>query len=144
LVAGHVHDPDPCPVRQVEVGEPQVDGDAAPLLLLEAVGLDAGEGADEGGLAVVDVPGRPDDDPAFRVVHHGWSTSARNGRERIVAPSATGCAMKRSRRIQYPLVRSSATATPATSRLRLARAAAGTVRPVTPPAHSRQRTPPAG
>src|SRR5437762_1908605 len=36
--------------------EPQVDRDAATLLLLPAVGVDPGEGFHQGGLAVVDVP----------------------------------------------------------------------------------------
>src|SRR2546422_7598749 len=40
--------------------EPQVDRDAAPLLLLPAVGVDPGQRLDERCLAVVDVPGRAD------------------------------------------------------------------------------------
>src|SRR5439155_8614243 len=35
--------------------EPQIDRDAATLLLLPAVGVDPGEGLHQGGLAVVDV-----------------------------------------------------------------------------------------
>jgi hypothetical protein len=45
-----------------EMGEAEVDGDAAALFFLEAIGVDAGERADERGLAVIDVPGGADDD----------------------------------------------------------------------------------
>jgi hypothetical protein len=69
LVAGHVDDGDLDPVRQPQPGEAEVDGHAALLLLLEPVGVDAGEGADEGRLAVVDVAGRADDP-------HRWRTTA--------------------------------------------------------------------
>ena len=44
------------------MGEAEVDGDAAALLLFEAVGVDAGEGLDQRGLAVIDVAGGADDD----------------------------------------------------------------------------------
>ena len=46
------------PSRSVEVGEAEVDGDPALLLLLQAVGVDAGQGLDQRGLAVVDVARR--------------------------------------------------------------------------------------
>ena len=46
----------------VEVGEAQVDGDAPGLLFREAIGGDAGEGLDQAGLAMVNVPGGPEDD----------------------------------------------------------------------------------
>ena len=61
LVAGHVDNRHFNPVRQPQPGEAEVDSHAALLLLLEAVRIDAGQGANEGGLAVVDVAGRPDD-----------------------------------------------------------------------------------
>ena len=41
-----------------QVREAEVDGDAAALLFLQAVGVDAGERPDERGLAVVDVARR--------------------------------------------------------------------------------------
>src|SRR2546430_17427573 len=47
-------------VVQRERRESEVDGDAPPLLLLPAVGIDAGERLHEGRLAVVDVTGGPD------------------------------------------------------------------------------------
>ena len=50
------------PERQV--GEAEVDRDAALLLLLEPVGVGAGERAHERALAVVDVAGGPDDERA--------------------------------------------------------------------------------
>jgi len=46
----------------IEGSEAEVDGDAAAFFFGEAVGVDAGESADERGLAVVDVPGGSDDD----------------------------------------------------------------------------------
>ena len=47
-------------VAQVERGETQVDRDPALLLGGEAVGVDAGQGPHQRGLAVVDVPRRAD------------------------------------------------------------------------------------
>ncbi len=52
-------------VAQVERGEAQVDRDPALLLGREAVGVDAGQGPDQRRLAVVDVPGRPEDQVAL-------------------------------------------------------------------------------
>src|SRR5207244_1970717 len=49
LVPGHVNDAQAVG-RKVEDGEADVDGDAALLLLGEAVAVDAGEGLDQGGL----------------------------------------------------------------------------------------------
>ena len=71
LVAGHVDDARLGAVRQRQVGEPQVDGDAAFLLLLEAVGVLAGKGLDQARLTVVDVAGGSDD------VGHGVPGSGR-------------------------------------------------------------------
>ena len=45
-----------------EVREADVDGDAAALFFFEPVGIDAGQGFDQRGLAVIDVPGGADDD----------------------------------------------------------------------------------
>ena len=68
LVAGHVDDAE-AEVAEVEGGEADVDGDAAGLLLGQAVAVDAGEGLDERGLAVVDVAGGAEDQVAW----HGSS-----------------------------------------------------------------------
>jgi len=46
------------------MGEAEVDGDPPLALLREPVGVDPGQTADEGGLAVVDVPRGADDDRA--------------------------------------------------------------------------------
>ena len=48
--------------RQLQVREPQVDGDAAPLFFLQPVGVDPGERLHQRGLAVIDVARRADDD----------------------------------------------------------------------------------
>ena len=37
------------------IGGPEIDGDAARLLLRQTIGIDAGDGSDESGLAVIDV-----------------------------------------------------------------------------------------
>ncbi len=62
LVPGHVDHPGDRAVRQAEGGEAEVDGDAALLLLLQAVGFDPGQGADQRGLAVIDMAGGADDE----------------------------------------------------------------------------------
>ena len=62
LVPRHIDEPDGDAVRQHRMREAKVDGHAAPLLLGEAVGVDAGQGAQERRLAVVDVTGGADDD----------------------------------------------------------------------------------
>ena len=67
----------------VEMGEAEVDRDAARLLLGPAVAVDAGQGQDQAGLAVVDVAGGADDGAA----HHLPVRTSRAMRL-IVAPSA--------------------------------------------------------
>ena len=67
FMPGHVHDADALPVRQVEGGEAQLDGDASGLLLLEPVGVDAGHAADKGRLAVVHVARGAHDDALFHL-----------------------------------------------------------------------------
>ena len=93
LVAGHVDDACLAAVGQRQVREPQVDGDAALLLLLEAVGVLAGEGLDEARLAVVDVAGGSDD------VRHGGCSPARvNGKRAFRAGPGGWAPATRSRR----------------------------------------------
>jgi hypothetical protein len=60
LVAGDVDEAEPHIGRKLQVGESQVDGDAAALLFLQPVGVDTGEGFDQGCLAMVDMAGGPD------------------------------------------------------------------------------------
>src|SRR5690606_3680135 len=109
LVARDIDDGELLPGREAEAGEAEVDGDAAALLLDEAVGVDAGERADERGLAVVDVAGRAEDEVRHQPPS---SASTRKGSERSVAPSTTGRAMKRDSRAQSAAGRSRWTARP--------------------------------
>ena len=62
LVARDVDDADFTARRQRQPGEAEVDSEAALLLLTKAIGVDAGERADERALAVVDVAGGADDE----------------------------------------------------------------------------------
>ena len=57
LVPGHIHHAHAFAVRQRKKGEAQFDGDASALFLIEAVAVDAGQGPDQRGFAVVDVTG---------------------------------------------------------------------------------------
>src|SRR5471032_1602100 len=61
LVARHVDEAQLPAVAEVAVGIAEVDRDAARLLFLEAVGIDAGQRFDQCSLAVVDVPRGADD-----------------------------------------------------------------------------------
>ena len=49
-------------VVRLEVREPEIDRDAARLLFLQPIGIGPGQRLDERALAVIDVPGRADDD----------------------------------------------------------------------------------
>ena len=60
----NVHDPAVHVTGQAEMGEAQVDRNAALLFLLQPVGVGPGEKLDERGLAVVDVTGGADDGEA--------------------------------------------------------------------------------
>ena len=84
LVSGHVHDARLGAVRQLQVREPQVDGDAALLFLLEAVRVRSGEGLDEARLPVVDVSRGSDD------VGHGVPGKARVRAEAGRGPARPG------------------------------------------------------
>ena len=61
LVARHVHHADLPSAGQGQPSKAQVDGHLPLLLLWETVGIDVGQGLDQGGLAVVHVAGSPDD-----------------------------------------------------------------------------------
>ena len=56
-------------LTQVERREAQVDRDPALLFGRQAIGVDAGQGANQGRLAVVDVSGRTQHQVARAVVH---------------------------------------------------------------------------
>ena len=66
FVTRHVDEADGGTVVEAEVGEPDVDGDAAFLLLLQPVCVDSRQRLDERGLAVIDVAGGSDDDVGHR------------------------------------------------------------------------------
>ncbi len=83
LVARYVDEAD-LEVAFLEMGEADVDGDAAVLLLAPAVAVDTGKRLDERCLAVVDVAGSADDDPA----HQADSFRISRARRLIVPPSA--------------------------------------------------------
>jgi hypothetical protein len=70
-VAGDVDERRDRAVPEVEVREPEIDGDPALLFLLQPIGVGAGEGADERALPVVDVAGGADDEGG-RATPRGW------------------------------------------------------------------------
>ena len=82
LVPGDVDDAERQALAEVEVGEADVDGDAALLLLLEAIGVDPGQRQDQARLAVVDVSRGAGDD----VAHGGRTRRAPSRRRRGAAP----------------------------------------------------------
>ena len=87
LVAGHVDDAHRAPARQLELREAELDGDAALLLLRQAVGIGAGERLDERGLAVVDVPGGAENERGVRGHRRATPRStSRETRDDDVAP----------------------------------------------------------
>ena len=97
LVPRHVHHPEAEPVvRAGEFRESKLDGDAAGLFLLQPVRIHAGERPDEGRLAVVDVPGRPEYEAMLG--HAGVSASAGSRSPRNVSVlsglDTTWCTMK--------------------------------------------------
>jgi len=57
IMSGNIDDADLEPASEIEWRKPEFDGEAAALFLAEAVGVDTGEGPDQGCFAVVDVPG---------------------------------------------------------------------------------------
>ena len=59
---------------EFEVGESDVDRDAAPLLFFQAVGIDSRQGLYERSFPMVDVAGRADDDGLH------WEQYSRGGR----------------------------------------------------------------
>ena len=69
VVPRHVDEVDDRPVRQRDVRVADVDRHPAPPLLGEAVGVDAGQRPEQARLAVVDVPGGPDDHAPACVGH---------------------------------------------------------------------------
>ena len=66
LVARHVNEGE-VDVAWSRVGEAKIDGDAARLFFLQAIGIGAGQGAYERALAMVDVTRRANDNGTHRV-----------------------------------------------------------------------------
>ena len=95
LVPRHVDEADLVVVGE-PAGEAEVDGDPAPLLLGEAIGVDARQRFDERGLPVIDVAGRADDasfahrsgslSRAKTRDHRSTFTDAATGTNHVVAP----------------------------------------------------------
>ena len=96
LVTRHVHHAGTAAVGKVEPREAELDGESPPLLLRQAVGVHAGEGADQRRFSVVDVTGGADDD----VLHRSLSATARtsssysSGRRVRRQSSSRSCAMR--------------------------------------------------
>ena len=86
-------------VRRVGVGVAEIDGDAAPLLLGQAIGVDAGQRLHQRGLAVVDVAGCADDHGAWLMVMLGV---------RRAVSSSSPCRRVRNGRMASPRLGSSA------------------------------------
>ena len=64
LVPRHVDEAEHGAVRRRQIGEAEIDGNAARFLFLQPVGIDAGQRAHQRGLAVVDMAGGSDDHDA--------------------------------------------------------------------------------
>ncbi|MPM69966.1 hypothetical protein SDC9_116914 [bioreactor metagenome] len=88
LVARHVYDARLRPVPKIQMGEAQLDGDASLLLLLKAVGVDAGQGLDEQSLAVVHMACGANDDMLHRAVSDKACTIQANSSSRRVRASS--------------------------------------------------------
>ena len=69
----HIHDPHMTAARQIQVGEPQFNGDPPEHLLLQPVCVDAGDGFDQRSLPVIDVSGRAENDLIPGCRDHGLS-----------------------------------------------------------------------
>ena len=60
LVAWNINEADPLPGARGHIGEAQIDRDAARLLILQPVAIDARQGFDQRRLAVIDMTGEAD------------------------------------------------------------------------------------
>ena len=89
VVPGDVDEVELDPVVEREMGVADVDGHPAALLLGQPVGVDAGQRAQQRGLAVVDVAGRADDDGHARPAR-AWAIAPPS------ASSASGSTVRRS------------------------------------------------
>ena len=64
FVARHVDEAEHGTVQRRQIGEAEIDGNAARLFFFQPVGIDAGQRAHQRGLAVIDVAGGSDDHDA--------------------------------------------------------------------------------
>ena len=95
LVARDVHDLDREPARLLEKREPQIDRDAAGLLFGEPIGIGPGQCLHQRGLAVVDMPGRTDDDVrGTRLAHRRAAAVVSAAARRL---TCAGCTVRQSR-----------------------------------------------
>ena len=90
LVPGNVDEAELQAALALEVGEAEVEGDAAPLLLGEPVAVDAGEGLDQRGLAVVDVAGGADEKRSAASAPLGSAAAGSSTREDRAARQVLG------------------------------------------------------
>ena len=67
VMSRHVDEVDRGPVLEVEVGIADVDRHPPPPLLGQAIGIDPGQRSEQRRLAVIDMPGRADDDGHARL-----------------------------------------------------------------------------
>jgi len=67
LVPRHVHHAHRAAARQCKLRETELDGDAAPLLLAQPVGIGAGERVHQRRLTMVDMPGSAENERRHRL-----------------------------------------------------------------------------
>jgi hypothetical protein len=85
LVTGHIHKVK-LEVVGCELGEPEVNGDAAFLFLGKSVTIGAGEGLHQSGLAVIDVSSSSPNDMSHELMVHPLARSPRNPPVQIRPP----------------------------------------------------------
>jgi hypothetical protein len=84
-MARHVDEAEHAAIRGRQICEAEIDRDAARLLFLQAVGIDAGEHAHQRRLAMIDMPGCADN-------HDAGSPSGRFANDRARSISASDIA----------------------------------------------------
>src|SRR4051794_26783716 len=105
-MAWHVDKAEFSAVRQYRVGKAEIDGQSAPLLLGQPVGIDPGQGAHQRGLAMVDMPrGRQDHARKAESWAMNSVSSSRQRRSSTTRPLSmrpiTGTGKRRRRRASF-------------------------------------------
>jgi hypothetical protein len=90
VMARHVDEPERT-AALLQIGEAEIDGQTAPPLLRQAVGGDAGERLDQGGLAVVHMAGEGDDHEGACNAPRICSNSASGSAPRMSSQTASRC-----------------------------------------------------